>query len=552
MRMRTLFYIIFLTLLSACSNKVEKKLNSIESYIDEYPDSALIVLDALQYEVDLSSNTSNIFNLLYVTAKNKVGEDITNDTLVFDAVKYFRGKNDVLRLSLASLYSGRVHQARQEMQEAMKCYTDAEESAEKLKGEEKLKGLIQSSIGDMLLSEFYIEEAIAKYLESEKFFINISDFPNISMINNSLGICYSFLENNENTATFHFNKAFHIADSIDNRGLKTMTKGNMAFISLERVNFSETIKYFNEALSYAPSKLDSIHLYHNIAEAYNTVGNGDSSLFYIDKIYEYDFNIIPYELNKNINLVKANILKENFQYEEALELYEDFAKYADTEYDKFKETNILEIQKKYKVEVMQNKHNEDLIAKQRLIIGLLLLVITSSTFGIISYIKSVRNKRALLDANNKILEFTEIVEDYNSEKDSLKKIVLDHFDILKKAALIDNLIKKTDKDNGQKILDRFNQIIYGQNELNWDILYNTMNKAYDGQLGKVRIVFPELDDTDFKICCLVYAKFSRKEISLLLSLSASTISSRNSSIRKKMGVDDYGNIADFINKLESQ
>lgn len=62
--------------------------------------------------------------------------------------------------------------------------------------------------------------------------------------------------------------------------------------------------------------------------------------------------------------------------------------------------------------------------------------------------------------------------------------------------------------------------------------------------------FPLLNDTDFKICCLVYTKFSRTEISLLLGLSASTILSRSSSIRKKLGIDEYGNIAEYIKRLE--
>ncbi len=73
-----------------------------------------------------------------------------------------------------------------------------------------------------------------------------------------------------------------------------------------------------------------------------------------------------------------------------------------------------------------------------------------------------------------------------------------------------------------------------------------MNKLYNGKLDALRNSRPQLDDIDFKICCLNYAEFSRTEISILLGLSLSTVTARRSSIRKKLGVEEYGSISDFI------
>lgn len=546
----TYLLIINCVIFSSCINNSEKVLNDIESYIDQYPDSALVVLDSIQYETDLSASDINRLNLLTVIAKDKVKESIKESTIIYRVVRYYEQGGDLLRSAQSNLYAGRVCQERGDLARAMKYYINAEEYANKLKEQDKLKGLIQSEMGTLLCKEFHIQEAIARYFNSLKYFERNRDSHNIALTYNHLGICYSFIEDKKDSANYYFNKGFTIAHCNNDIELKMMCCENIALAFINQDRIEKSIQYFNEALSYAPTKSDSMDLYLNIGRAYNIGGNIDSLMFYIDRIQEYGQDNIPYVINKNINSLKSDILKEKQEYKEALELYEKLFEYLDYEHNKFKSSNMLDIKRKYKFEIMQNKHNEALIARQRIIIGLLLLVVVVITLSIANYTKSIKDKKALDEANNRIIEFNEVIENYNSEKDSLKTIVLNHFAILKKAALIDNLIRKSDKDNGQKVLAKYNQIIYGQNSLDWDVLYNTMNKVYDGQLEKMRNRFPLLNDTDFKICCPVYAKFSRTEISLLLGLSASTISSRNSSIRKKLGIDEYGNIAEYIKRLE--
>lgn len=73
-----------------------------------------------------------------------------------------------------------------------------------------------------------------------------------------------------------------------------------------------------------------------------------------------------------------------------------------------------------------------------------------------------------------------------------------------------------------------------------------MNKLHDGFLDLLHKSYPELDNEEFNVCCLIYNDFSNTEISIITGLSNRTITSRRSSIRKKIGIDDYGNINEFF------
>lgn len=294
MKRKVICYLLgMIYMFSACINGVKKELDAIEGYIDLCPSRVLITLDSIQNEMHLSSNDFNRLNLLIIIAKSKLGESIVEDSLIFDITNYYKQEDDLLRSSLASFYSGRVYQERRNNEKAMEYYIDAEEYAKELIEQEKLKGLIYSSIGDMLFEEFYIENAINRYLDGLKYFEDISDYRNVTAVCNSLGMCYTFLENKKDSASYYFDKGFNIANSNNDKELMMACKENAGLILLQKEYIGQSIQYFSEALSYASMQKDSVQLYFNIGRAYAIVNNIDSSLFFVNKLYEYDYTVIP-------------------------------------------------------------------------------------------------------------------------------------------------------------------------------------------------------------------------------------------------------------------
>lgn len=126
--------------------------------------------------------------------------------------------------------------------------------------------------------------------------------------------------------------------------------------------------------------------------------------------------------------------------------------------------------------------------------------------------------------------------------------MLRHFDILRKSASLELYAKEGVNKKNEFWLKKINEIIYGQEILNWDVLYDLMNKLYNDFFIKLKTAYPELGDTEFRIICLTYAKFSSEEIAIILRLSINTVNTKRSAIRKKLGMEAFGNLCEFLDE----
>ncbi len=82
--------------------------------------------------------------------------------------------------------------------------------------------------------------------------------------------------------------------------------------------------------------------------------------------------------------------------------------------------------------------------------------------------------------------------------------------------------------------------------MDWNRLYETMDSLYDNLFTKLKGNFSQLDETEFRICCLSIAKFSNAEIAVIMKYSTSSVQWRKASIRKKLGIKPMGNIFEFL------
>ena len=96
------------------------------------------------------------------------------------------------------------------------------------------------------------------------------------------------------------------------------------------------------------------------------------------------------------------------------------------------------------------------------------------------------------------------------------------------------------------LVKEFNRVAYGQDQIHWDTLYRIINTQYDGFFDRLKDTYPELNESEFRICCLVCSKMSSKEIAPVMQLSVNTINVKETNIRKKLGIKRRGGISDFL------
>jgi len=73
--------------------------------------------------------------------------------------------------------------------------------------------------------------------------------------------------------------------------------------------------------------------------------------------------------------------------------------------------------------------------------------------------------------------------------------------------------------------------------LDWNKLYKLMNNLKDGFYNKVRSKYPQLNETEFRICCLsCETDFTDKEIGIILGMTLNMVRRTRSDLRKKIGM----------------
>ena len=157
----------------SCSDRdIIRQLDDVGSYINEYPDSALSVLDSL-YTTGMQGREANAqFALLYSMALDKSYIDATDDSLINIAVDWYRKHGTADERLKSYYYQGRVYQNSGDNEAAMGSFVRAEAASGNEKNE--TKGLLYTAMSgiyiqifDFVKAELYNNRAKECYLLAE-------------------------------------------------------------------------------------------------------------------------------------------------------------------------------------------------------------------------------------------------------------------------------------------------------------------------------------------------------------------------------------------------
>ena len=104
---KTLLITVFITLTACFSKQKDEIIFTVETIIEEQPDSSLILLNHLK-EKRLSKRRQAMVTLLEVMAKDKLGQNISFNTEIFDVAKIILKKGTNEEKAKVLLYSSRV------------------------------------------------------------------------------------------------------------------------------------------------------------------------------------------------------------------------------------------------------------------------------------------------------------------------------------------------------------------------------------------------------------------------------------------------------------
>ena len=172
--------IIFTFLLSCTQSHVQSKLLDIESYIMDRPDSALVVLEAMDRNLLVTEEDRAHHALLHAMALDKNFIDVSDDSLARVAVDYYSENGPRKYYARSLYYLGVAYYYQGEYNKAIVEFTNAEQIAA---GNDLLYlAMTKSSLSDTYAQCYnYVEELLCligqntkkRYTIGDKVFVKV-------------------------------------------------------------------------------------------------------------------------------------------------------------------------------------------------------------------------------------------------------------------------------------------------------------------------------------------------------------------------------------------
>ena len=183
----TCLAIVTMVSLHSCRTKeFPSCLDTIEAYMNEYPDSALVALLGIDENMIHGKAGKNHYNLLLAQAKDKCFIDETDDSVMLSVVDYYSKVKDKEKLFKANYYLGRIRQNAGRYTDALSSYLDAGQLAEHV-DDDFQKGLLYAQFGILYESQMDLPRALSSYETASEYYSKAGSQPHHYFITNDIG-----------------------------------------------------------------------------------------------------------------------------------------------------------------------------------------------------------------------------------------------------------------------------------------------------------------------------------------------------------------------------
>ncbi len=419
---------------------------------------------------------------------------------------------------------------------------------------------IYNDLGTELCTNGRHLEAIPVYRKA--LMINQSQKQFAALAGNLINIGVSYFRlGQSDSALYYYQKAYTLADSLKlyrNMAQSLMNAGN----AYKNMNLPDSARQYY-LRSRDISRMHGIfigELYNIIAliNLENLQGNYMSAISLgEDALKLVDNRELPYEKMK----LYANLRKsyeKSGELDKAITYYKLHEELFDSLNSAEKNKQVLEMKSRYEserqareiLELRQAREEEKHNLRLMLFAGIIIVIISSALFIILIQ----RNRLARLELNA-AKQAIVIASDKLSRQEEHLLEKSQHISQL--SALAQNLkqhLSKIQKDTDEtKRTEAINQLMnvlnLKQNEFNWLKFESNFESVHPGFIKKLKEIQSNLSPIELQIALLIRVGLSTKEIAFLLNKSIRTIEDVRLRLRKKLSINDNGNLLVFLKTL---
>lgn len=539
-----------LSLQSCRIGGVSTELDSIETYINEYPDSALFVLQNINQDLLRSRFNRNHYNLLLAQAKDKCFIDETEDSIMQSVVNFYSERKDKEKLFRAYYYLGRIQQNAGRYTESIMSYLDAEQLID-YSDNEFQKGLLYAHFGKLYEYQMDFPGALSAYEKASYYYDRAGCVSHQYYTTLDVGHLYlrmgeyskaefpikkvlewAYQSNNDFLVEYACNMLCMLYEATENfKALNTLLSSKYSSVYSNSVirNLSLAYKYtidnqsnkvqsaLDAAWAAAILPTDTATIYHREYQIYKYLGDTNKALASHEKLFTIQDSLVRSALQQPLQYIQTEYFKTK-------------ASYANL---KARSRSIIAI----------------------LLISLLMLIIC---FIVISF------KRRIEKKNNEIELFLEQV---TGLKNDIDQRVAEAAVMMSAIDMKDNNIRSMEESVAElfskqyKFLDRMCSVYYETHGFgkDKDAIYKQVKKEIErfstdkrflrelesilnlhlnGVMKDIRSELPHLSEMDFRLLCFLLAGFSAKAISVFTGDSTGNIYVRKSRLKNEIQAID--------------
>lgn len=552
------FILIYIAIAIACilslqscrTGGVSAALDSIETYINEYPDSALSVLQNINEDLLHGRSNRNHYNLLLAQAKDKCFIDETEDSVMLSVVNYYSNRRDKEKLFRAYYYLGRIQQNAGRYTESIISYLNAEQIID-YSDNDFQKGLLYAQFGKLYEHQMDFSGALTAFEQASYYYGRAGSL--LHHYYTTLDIGHLYLRMGEySAAEFPIKEVLEWAYQSDNDFITEYACDLLCML----YEATEDFQSLNSLLSSKYASIYSDSVIRNLSLAYKYAIDSQfnrvqsaldaawaAAIFPTDTatIYHREYQIYKY---------KGEVNKALASHEQLFAIQDELVRSA-------LQQPLQDMQAEY---FKTKASYTDLKAKSRYIIATLLIsiLILVICLIIVSFRRKIENK------NNEIERY---IEQVAGLKDDINQRVAEAADMMAAIDWKDSNIRCMEKSVSElfskqyKFMDKMCSVYYETHgcgkdkdaiykQVKFEIerfstdkrflreLESILNLHMDGVMKTLRTELPHLSEMDFRLLCFLLAGFSAKAISVFTGDSTGNIYVRKSRLKNEIQAID--------------
>ena len=527
----------------------DERLRQADSLINDFPDSALTLIEAVN-PASLSAREDLAYrDLLLTQARYKCYIVATSDSDINRALDYYRQhRGEREKCTRAYIYKGAVMEELGSPDSAMFYYKLAEATA--APDDYANLGYVNMRMG-ALYRDYYTMDGkhIEKYETAIEYLQHTNDSKQLIRCMINLGSLYRLKrpDKSESILLSAKKSAHELNDT--NLYIKSINSLIQTYYMQKRYRAAREL--IHEALALQRSNL-ALDFYTNAADVYAKLGKPDSAALLLNLIGTPEFSNVIDEMSYiesqgEIALAKGDTTTYRLK-EQQCKRKMDSLQSLDAS------MKIMKTEKSHDQNAIRKSNEQSHFTKICLIIVILFLLLVLALLSFLYYRRSHRYDTLIADLwqqhHSHVIEtkmLQERIRDLNIKDQGLVEYFDSHLWLMHD--VIEECTHLPDGKTIEKIKNiiRFNE----QNKDNWQRIMDYIDLRYNNILSNIRRSYPKLNDRDLMLLALSILDFSCSHIAIIMGYSnPSSVGTIRQRLAKKMGVDI--NIKQFIDQLMQQ